>query len=113
MAIIVSEGERGNNPRIIAEYYDFHRKCSIPTINAAIWINTNLIHGYLWLDGYEYSWGFTPVAMALPNRYYLIIALRAVVVRSDRHWPSSAYLCCILAKGSLPMKDTFKSDHDR
>ena len=81
--IIVSEGKSDDDPRVRAEYNDFHRICSIPELNT--------------------HWVSPPPLCALPlgdnptKRYYISIAVRERRVKGDRlMFPPSSYRCFLL-----------------
>jgi hypothetical protein len=107
-AFIVPDGERGKNPRIIAEYYDlvwkynhffFPYRC-VPRKIMVVFVENILknlnVHG-----------GFTPPRCAPPKmryhlkRYYIIIALITGAVRGDRNGPSFIFPLLLI---SLPDK---------
>jgi hypothetical protein len=78
VAIIVPDGERGNNPHSISEYYDFQGNCSI-TISTLT--------------------GFHPAVLCSPrmrlrlNRYYVIIAEALGGLGGQARSPPSSYEC--------------------
>ena len=94
--IIVSEGKSDDDPRVRAEYNDFHRICSIPELNT---------HGVL-----------PPPLCALPigdnptKRYYISIAVSERRVKGDRPMsrPSSyhCFLLYFLIQGILKSQKT-------